>query len=211
MTPRSLDDIIRAQQRGERLTAEDLAVYGAFVEEQRAAGRGADRRWQAEDNFFEPAWDQRTRALSALVPADARAVVDYGCGAMALKAMLPDGVAYTGVDIAARGPGTLVVDFNAPEPPVLPEGEVAFFSGSLEYVVDLARLLGLVAERHRVVVCSYAPMKRPDSPLAKRRQSGWVNDLTTSAFIAAFEAAGFHAVEMRPHSDQRLFLFRRLG
>ncbi|MDQ0468013.1 hypothetical protein [Labrys wisconsinensis] len=193
---------------GEPLSPDEIEAYADYVERTKAEGRSDIARWSG-GAVFAPAWDERTRKLAALLPEKIKTVVDFGCGTMALRDMLPAGVRYVPVDIAPRGPDTIVLDLNAPTLPALPAGDVGFFSGSLEYVIDLRRLIAVLLRTYRHIICSYAATNNAPDQIRQRRRGGWVNDLKVSEFVALFEDAGYLPQEMRNHAPHRLFHFFR--
>src|SRR5688500_4154416 len=82
-----------------------------------AEGRTDIARW-AQMQSLATQWDARAERAASHIPAGAK-VLDIGCGAMALKAMLKPGCSYTGADVVERAPGALVIDLNRKE---FPEG-----------------------------------------------------------------------------------------
>ncbi|MDQ0472837.1 hypothetical protein [Labrys wisconsinensis] len=193
---------------GEPLSPDEVEIYARYVERMKAEGVSDIARWSS-NAVFAPAWDERTRKLAAMLPDKIKTVVDIGCGTMALRSMLPPTLRYVPVDVAPRGADTVVIDLNASPPPPLPPGDVGFFSGSLEYVLDLRRLIAVLIKTYRYVVCSYAATNNAPDQIQQRRRGGWVNDLKVSEFVALFEEVNYLPEEMRSHSPHRLFLFFR--
>ncbi|RYM07980.1 hypothetical protein [Sphingobium cupriresistens] len=93
--------------------------------------------------------------------------------------------------------------------PPLPRANAAFFSGALEYVIDLDRLLDAVSNVYHVVVCSYAGTNNAPDRVPARRRGGWVNDLKISEVIALFETRDYLPLEMKLFGPHSLFVFRR--
>ena len=83
-------------------------------------------------------------------------VLEFGAGRMVLKQSLPEGCRDTPSDIVDRGPRTIVCDLNARTLPDFPHHDVAVFSGVLEYVHDVPRVVALLARTVDTVVASYA-------------------------------------------------------
>ena len=75
---------------------------------------------------------------------------------MALSEFLPLGCSYTPSDIVDRGLNTIVCDINAPTLPLFPPHQVAVFSGVLEYVWDVPRLIKHLSPGIEMFVLSYA-------------------------------------------------------
>jgi Methyltransferase domain len=121
------------------------------------------------------------------IPAGAR-VLDVGCGAMMLGALLKPGCSYVPADVVERAPGCCVVDLNAGEFP-LGEYDWVSFLGVLEYVHDIAMPLvraRIAAPNLLVTYCTHL-----GGDVAIRRGMGWVNDLTQAGFEAALAASGW--------------------
>ncbi|RYM07981.1 hypothetical protein [Sphingobium cupriresistens] len=94
---------------GHKPSADEMAIYADYVEAQRIKGESDFARW-SRDNVFPPQWDERTAAMRKMIPDFVKSVVDFGCGAMALRAMLPPEFKYIPLDIVSRSPDTVVMD-----------------------------------------------------------------------------------------------------
>ncbi len=159
--------------------AEDLLAYGRgkLTRFSRAAktillkrdGRSDTGRWSDPSNLNE-SWDVRTAALAKFVPPGS-SVLEFGAGRRVLPRYLPAGCQYTPSDLVDRGPGTLVCDLNAAQLPLFPEHDVAVFSGVLEYVLDMDRLLDHLAPTCRIIVASYAPTDVAEQQTAVARRA----------------------------------------
>ena len=84
-------------------------------------------------------WDRRTR-LAAEWLRSRRAIVDIGCGLMALEAYLPRSTKYVPMDVIARDSRTIVFDINKAPIPVV-DCDAAVMLGVLEYVEDITGVL----------------------------------------------------------------------
>jgi hypothetical protein len=143
-------------------------------------------RWSVPDNLASQ-WDARA-AMAATWIADGSRVLDVGCGAMALGALLPAGCSYFPADVVERRPGCFTVDLNRGQFPPGTYDWVSFL-GVLEYVHDVGAALSrarAAAPHLLVTYCTYA-----GGDVALRRGMGWVNDLDRDAFEAALAAAGW--------------------
>lgn len=164
-------------------------------------------RWSDLANLH-PDWDARTARLAALVPPGS-AVIEFGAGRRALEALLPAGCAYTPSDLVERGPGTIVCDLNA-ELPELAGFEVAVFSGVLEYVNDVPRLVRHLARTIDIIVASYATTDVDGQrTLVARRRHGWVNEYSAAGFEAVFEREGYRRDAIGEWTSQSLYRFMR--
>lgn len=143
--------------------------------------------------------------MAALVPPGS-SVIEFGAGRRILEGALPPGCRYTPSDLVDRGGGTIVCDLNAARLPDFDHHDVAVFSGVLEYVFDVSRLVSHLATRVNIVVASYATL---DRNRAGRRRHGWVNDFTEAEFMSVFESAGFVCDLREAWKTQTIFYFRR--
>ena len=149
---------------------------------------GTDRQRWEDARQLDPAWDGRAQIAAARIPRGA-AVLDLGCGAMALERFLPTGCSYQPCDLAARDARTIVCDFNAGEFPTDVACDIVSVLGVLEYIYDAPAFLAKLAALNRPVVMSYC-MAGERGP-ADRRALGWVNDFAREQLGALLAAAGF--------------------
>lgn len=164
------------------------------------------KRW-ADVERFDPAWRERIRLMASFLDDSDAVVVDLGCGPMWLRDFLLGGVRYVGVDYAARGPDTLICDFNKKQFPEI--GRATFFvSGCMEYVEDPEWFIGMIAARSKKCVLSYCATEDfPD--LVWRRKRGWVNALDAAAVERLFASRGMSCVQkVVTESRNTVFVFR---
>lgn len=176
----------------------------------RRVTRGSDvSRWADMRNLSE-GWDSRTIQLAQMVPPGSH-VLEFGAGRRTLERHLPAGCSYTPCDLVDRGPNTVVCDLNSPTYPVFPAHDVAMFSGVLEYIQDIPRLVAHLSSHSPIIIASYAGwLDNGLSEKLDRRSMGWVNDLTSEEFLRIFTDAGYECVESKcwDHWDaHRLFRF----
>lgn len=113
---------------------------------------------------------------------------------MVLRSCVPEGCRYTPSDLVSRGDGTLICDLNAKVLPDFPAHDVAVFSGVLEYVNDVPRLVSRLSESVGIVIASYASTDYfPE--VQRRRVYGWVNDYSSRELLGVFAQAGFRCDE----------------
>jgi hypothetical protein len=163
-------------------------------------------RWQAE-KALSLDWEPRTLQIAGLVPPGS-SVLEFGAGRKTLAEFLPDGCSYTPSDIVDRGPGTFVCDLNAPSLPVFPPHDVAVFSGVLEYVRDVPRLVAHLSPFIRVFILSYAILETHTNRIS-RRASGWVNDYDSRSLEEIFKQNGFYLDHTEMWQSQNIFRFVR--
>ena len=136
---------------------------------------------------------------------EGESVLDLGCGKMWLRRFLPKNVYYP-VDYTDRGAGSIVCNFNQRQFPQN-SADVAFVSGTLEYIVDtqMVRVLyrpKLPSLRHLVLLLEDYP------DIDSRRKRAWVNDFSRDDIIRLFSAAGFQLTsESSAIPRNRIFYF----
>lgn len=160
-------------------------------------------RWKNPESLSAK-WDSRTARMGALVAAG-DSVLEFGAGRMVLRNHIPQSCSYTPSDIVDRGPGTVVCDLNGPLPCFAPH-DVAVFSGVLEYVNNVPRLIEHLAGAVNAVVASYAIV---ESNQDDRRSHGWVNDFTSEQLLQIFARAGFSCDHEETWNTQKIFRFVR--
>jgi len=139
-------------------------------------------KW-SENEYFDEKWKTRIHFMSKYIK-DGSSVLDLGCGKMWLRQMVND-MQYYPVDYCDRGGDTIICDFNKKEFPER-NADVAFVSGSLEYVKDYSWFIQMIATHSTICVLSYCILD--DFPnIRERRRLAWVNDLSKKNLIDLFE------------------------
>jgi hypothetical protein len=176
----------------------------------RAQNQSDVARWRDDANL-NASWDTRTAMLATMI-APGSAVLEFGAGRIVLPRYLPANCTYTPSDLVDRGQGTIVCDLNAATLPPFPGFQVAVFSGVLEYVNDLPRLLAHLARDFETIVASYAVADFLNQCTAlSRRAHGWVNDFNSREIEELFLRAGFQCAEKSAWTTQHLFRFTRVA
>jgi hypothetical protein len=168
----------------------------------RARGKSDYKRWGTTQGLS-VGWDARTRQVARLIDPGT-SVIEFGAGRLVLKAHLPEGCSYTPSDLVDRGDGTIVCDLNGETLPPFPPHDVAVFSGVLEYVNDVPRLIAHLSGRVTVILASYAVT---DTNKRNRRVDGWVNDYSAEEFMAIFAGAGFRCAHSEPWQSQMIYKY----
>ena len=163
-------------------------------------------RWGDGSNSS-PNWDSRTRYMATLIKPGA-VVLEFGAGRMLLRDSLPEGCKYVPSDLVDRGNGTIVCDLNAKWLPEFPRDcDTAVFSGVLEYVHDVQRIISHISFV-QTVVASYVVTDIKPNRLA-RLASGWVNDYSSAGIKEIFLKAGFRCDHVETFESQEIFRFVR--
>ena len=171
----------------------------------RKARKGSDyERWGTGNNLSQR-WDSRTEQIAKLIRAET-SVIEFGAGRLVLKEYLPKSCTYTPSDLVDRGNGTIVCDLNSEVLPQFQSYDYGVFSGVLEYVNDVPRLLSHLSKYLDVIVASYAVT---DLNKTNRRANGWVNDYNSKQFVEVFEDAGFQCDHTEKWQSQLIVSFRK--
>jgi hypothetical protein len=164
------------------------------------------RRWAPRDSLLSE-WDSRTELIAELIP-DGSSVIEFGAGRLVLKSLLGEKCVYVPSDIVDRGPGTLVIDLNTDDINLVGVYSHAVFSGVLEYIRDIPRLLDAISPNVSTIVASYESVDAlPD--LLTRRTNGWVSHLTERKFLEVFFLVGFKVSHTRKWREQKIYIFRK--
>ncbi len=180
-----------------RLFALKRAIHTSL---RKAAGKSDYKRW-GNDKELSQGWDLRTKQIAHLIESGA-SVIEFGAGMLALKAHLPENCSYTPSDLIDRGEGTIVCDLNSDTLPEFQSYDVAVFSGVLEYVNEVPKLISHLSDRVNVILASYAVT---DTNKRDRRAQGWVNDYSSEELIQIFQDAGFHCEYTEQWESQMIF------
>lgn len=167
--------------------------------------KDSNKEYWADLQNYRSSWRGRTEQIAKLISPGEK-VLEFGCGEMILKDLLPDGCEYMGSDIVARDQDTLVMDLNK-EIKYINEYHfnVIVFSGVLEYIFDLRELIAEVRRPYQCsIITSYADLE--NFPVG-RRANGWVNDYTRKEFISLFRNNGFHVSYFVSWNKQIIYVF----
>ena len=134
-------------------------------------------RWQVPTNL-RPDWDERTQLVATLIP-DGSKVIEFGAARLVLPRYLGPGCTYQPSDLVKRSEDTLELDLNEALPLLQCRYDYAVFSGVLEYVQDLDRLMRWLPGVTDKVIFSYAITDFLSDPISRRRH-GWINSLSDS-------------------------------
>lgn len=161
------------------------------------------KRWSNEKNLFLD-WDSRTEQISKLIDDDT-SVIEFGAGRLILKSYLPEGCIYTPSDLVDRGQNTVICDLNN-DLPQIQRYDFAVFSGVLEYIHNVPRLISYLSNYVDAIIASYAIL---ESNKSSRRSEGWVNDYSSSELIKVFESAGYRCYHIEGWRTQLIYKFSR--
>ncbi len=158
-----------------------------------ASGHTDFARWRDLSNFS-PQWDGRAEAAGRWISPHS-AVLDVGCGRMALERYLPEGATYYPSDLCARDERTLICDLNRDPLPAVPGIQVISALGVGEYLGDLPGFYRTVRAQNVKFITSYHPLQAI-LPL-DRPAMGWINSLSFPEWIGAILEAKFEISELK--------------
>jgi len=178
------------------------AHYAATFRRVRSLTDGV--RWAEVQNLC-PGWDERTIFIAGMIPAGV-SVVEFGAGRLVLPAHLKPGCSYQPVDLVARSAETIAFDLNVHPYPQLPRCyDHAVFSGVLEYVRDLPRLMRWLPQIADNVVFSYAVADHLCDPVTRRR-NGWVNNLSDAEVRQLLCESGMKLLSQSRWREQNIYV-----
>lgn len=166
----------------------------------------SEKLWSSNHEFDER-WKDRIATMASYISLPG-AVADFGCGMMWLEQMLGPSNSYLPIDYISRDERTLVMDFNAvPRPRI--DAEIAFLSGSLEYVVDVKGFVGyLIESGFKQIIASYCTVELV--PQRKTRQQlNWVSHESIFTLLSLFCPPYSLTNIDRTHGANTIFVFRR--
>jgi hypothetical protein len=136
--------------------------------------------------YFDESWKTRIEEMASfIVPGES--VIDLGCGQMWLKPLLRNNPYYP-VDYKRRDESTVVINFNKHEYPDI-TADVAFVSGTLEYVEDYEWFVQQVCSRSSRCIVSYCTTEfYPD--LRVRSRKAWKSHISRCRLIELFAENG---------------------
>ncbi len=144
--------------------------------------------WAALNPDITDSWSWRAK-IAAEWLADAKSVVDLGCGNMELEKYLRRDQKYIPIDIVPRDERTIVLDLNKDDLPQVAADGCALL-GVLEYMLDLSGFLTKLRARFPRVVTSFVHREDGDTE-DSRLAMGWINHLDQPSIRRAFEEAGY--------------------
>ena len=160
-------------------------------------------RWSNPQNL-KPDWDERTQIMASYVPEGAQ-VIEFGAARLTLPNYLPPHCTYQPVDLVPRSSETLSFDLNGVLPSLPKRYSHAVFSGVLEYVEDIERLVCWLQGWVDHVIFSYATADRLSDPIT-RSANGWVNSYTEAEIAQLFRDQGVCCIRVREWKEQNIYI-----
>jgi hypothetical protein len=163
------------------------------------------RSWE-ELEYFDESWKKRIKVMASFI-APGESVIDLGCGKMWLKPLLKNNT-YWPVDYRRRDEKTVLANFNRHQYPDI-RADVAFLSGTLEYIEDYEWFVRQVSSRSSRCIVSYCTTEyHPD--LKVRIRKAWKSHLSRSTLVRLFARNGMHLdAESTAVAGNPIFVFSR--
>lgn len=138
-------------------------------------------------------WVERIKLMRNFIGNDCKTVLDIGCWECELEQFLPKGIKYIGCDYVKRRKDTIVCDLNQYEFPSI-DFDVAYISGSLEYMTNLEWYFDQICKANKQVIMSYSAVEY--FPLINKRKSkSWTNHLTMTEIVIYMGKRGFQLID----------------
>jgi len=158
-------------------------------------------RW-SKNNELRSNWNERTAIMASYLVKDS-SIIEFGAGVMYLKTILLPTQSYTSSDIVKRFPETLVCDLNEPITFDLTTYNVAIFSGVLEYVYDVDRVLKqLSAAKVSQLILSYCCS---DIVLLNREMNGWLSDFKKAEIEEIIKNNNYEILDYTEWNKQSIY------
>lgn len=179
-------------------------IISTFI--RKTLNRSDYKRWGSLNELSET-WDNRTIEMAKYILPNSK-VIEFGAGRIVLKDFLPKNCTYTPSDIVDRGKGTIICDLNKTPLPEFEHYDYSVFSGVLEYVNNVPKLIEHLSMYMDSFIISYATISE-DSKNIKRGMHGWVNNYTEKNIIEIFQKNGFSNTNRSTWRNQVIFVFSK--
>jgi lipopolysaccharide biosynthesis glycosyltransferase len=157
-----------------------------------------DAEFWANPANYSQTWDMRAARAARLI-APGAAVLDLGCGRMALRAHLPEGCRYVPADLVKWSDDVIAVDLNGGE---FPEGRYDYIVmlGVLEYLRAPGDVLREACRHTDNLIVSFSLMNRKGDQAAREARR-WVNHFSLGEFERVLGASGWRIASRVPYRE----------
>jgi hypothetical protein len=166
----------------------------------RKANKSDIKRWQKNNELFQD-WDQRTLILGSYIIPNSN-ILEFGAGNMILKSSLTSYKSYTPSDIVPRFDDTVVCDLNQNIPFELSKYDAVVFSGVLEYVYNIDKVILQMSTKVNQIVLSYCCA---DLVKLSRDKNGWLSDYSKKELEEIFLKYGYEIKNYQEWRNQSLY------
>ena len=134
-------------------------------------------------------------------------IIEFGAGRMVLKDYLPENCTYTPSDIVDRGNSTIICDLNKIPLPFFDHYDYCVFSGVLEYVNNVPKLINHLSTSMNTFIISYAVVK--EGNILNRGIHGCVNNYSDDDIILIFEENNYSLTNKSKWLLQEIYIFKK--
>lgn len=166
----------------------------------RKANKSDIKRWQKNNELFQD-WDQRTLILGSYIIPNSN-ILEFGAGNMILKSSLTSYKSYTPSDIVSRFEDTVVCDLNQNILFELSKYDAVVFSGVLEYVYNIDKVISQISTNVNQIVLSYCCA---DLVKLSREKNGWLSDYSKKELEEIFLKYGYGIKNYQEWKNQSLY------
>ena len=145
-------------------------------------------RWSTPSSYLSQ-WDERARFVAKTLIPPGSAVLDLGCGRMALEQFLPPGCTYVPADLAPWAPHVLPVNLDADEYPA-GSYDITVMLGVLSYLRNPRQVLMRARHHSKTLILSFAH-PRSIVPSRSDRKAGKVNHFRPRKLVRILGATGW--------------------
>ena len=165
------------------------------------------KRWEPIENHNQ-SWEDRTIRMAKFIVPNSK-VIEFGAGRMVITDYLPENCSYTPSDIVDRGNSTIILDLNNTDLPIFDHYDYCIFSGVLEYVNNVPKLIKHLSVSMDTFIISYAVVK--EGNILKRGIHGWVNNYNDEAIIKIFKENEYTVANKAKWLNQEIYVFKRIN
>ena len=164
-------------------------------------------RWVNIENLHKE-WDSRTIMMARMIPPNS-SILEFGAARLVLREYLPPNCTYQPSDIVDRGENTIVCDLNYEFPKLSHHYTHVVFSGVLEYIFDIDKVLKELKTHSDTVIASYATTDKI-SDYVTRRQSGWINHFNNDQIVSIFSKNGYCLKSSHSWNLHTIYIFEQI-
>ena len=166
----------------------------------RNSGRSDLKRWENSQEL-DVSWDERTYLMATMLEPNSN-IIEFGAGNMSLRSRLPKDCTYQASDIIARYLGVIECDLNQNIKIDLSKYNTAVFSGVLEYVYDIEKVIFQMSEHIENIVLSYACRDISNAP---RLDRGWLSDYSREELERILSKYNYQILEYKEWRNQSIY------
>lgn len=167
----------------------------------RFINRSDTQRWEKE-KALQDRWEDRTKMLGQHIKNGSK-VFEFGAGNMRLKKYLPKNCIYIPSDFVRRTDEMHIIDLNKTLQEI-PKSNYIVFSGVLEYVKNLEKVLKFYSGYTENFLLSYAVLEAYPN-IKNRRKEGWISDNSHQEILEIAKKINFNCSVIGNWKNQTLY------